>query len=84
MAGDNSMQFKVKIPEGWKEVALGDLLTLDQLDHLNKLVVDIREMEKPVIDLKTWLVSLRSQMEPKGVLPEYLYYLLCYEFKLSL
>lgn len=65
-------------------VSLGELFNKDQIHELSQLLSDIVAHKRPPKDLKEWLITLREQLESKGVLPEYLYYLLCYQFKLLL
>lgn len=72
------------LPKDWKSVQLSELLDDEQLKILHWLVNDIRDRKRPAKDLKDWLITLREQLESKGVLPEYLYHLLCYKFELLL
>lgn len=71
---------KVKrTPEGWKTARLGELLTDVQGVQVGKFIG-----RKDAKGLHQYLKSIESDLKRKGVVADYLYYLLAYEFKLDL
>lgn len=65
----------------WKTVALKDLLDSDQLKRVYDIIQGIQGGAKPET-LREYLVTQRESLEKREMLPEYLYYALCYQFKL--
>ncbi len=64
----------VKPPKTWKQVSLGDLLTVAQLSRVRDILVHERNPSDRIRELKDYLRTLEPQLEPKGVLPDYLAY----------
>ena len=60
-----------QLPDGWCTVALADLLTPAQMDHIAPL---LRSGDDT--GLHTYLRSIATDLEAKGVLPDYLFYAL--------
>lgn len=65
------------IPEGWREVRLGQLLTDAQAVQVGRYI-----SKRDTKGLKTYLRSIEGELVNKEVLPDYLYYALCSEFGL--
>ena len=64
----------VKPPKTWKQVSLGDLLTVAQLSRVRDILVHERNPSVRIRELKDYLRTLEPQLEPKGVKPDYLAY----------
>ena len=64
-----------------RTVTLGDLLDNTQSLRVSQIIQSIRSGSKPET-LREYLVTQRESLEARGVLPEYLYYSLCYQFNL--
>ena len=65
------------MPEEWQTARLGDLLTDVQGVQVGKFIG-----RKDAPGLRNYLKSIEGDLKAKGVLADYLYYLLAYEFKL--
>lgn len=61
-----------------KTVQLRTLLTEDQLDEIDKILREPYTLERTV-KLRDYLVQHRESLEAKGVVPEYLTYVIEYE-----
>ena len=68
----------MEMPRGWSKVKLADLLTDSQCVEVGKLVA-----KGDTTALRAYLRAHSSQLEAKGVVADYLYYALVYEFELS-
>jgi hypothetical protein len=63
----------------WKQVSLGDLLTAAQQKRVAEILVGETNSLERIKALKEYLRTLELQLEPKGVLPDYLAYWLEYQ-----
>jgi hypothetical protein len=61
-----------------RDVALSTLLYPDQLAHVEKLVAD-----RDGKNLRLYLRSISTQLLDRGVVSDYLYYWLCYQYELE-
>lgn len=67
-------------PENWKRLELGDLLNDTQLRVLTDLIRNNPEPEERLRAIKQYLNSIHEDLEDKGVLPDFLAYVL--EFRI--
>lgn len=65
-----------------KEVKLGDLFDELQLPKVASLITEIQSGERRPQELRDYLESQGDALLAKEVVPAYLYYMLCYQFKL--
>lgn len=64
-----------ELPEGWTEAKLGDFFSLDQLKHIAKVCDETNgDVFEAARRLRPYFESLREQLEPRGLLPEYAAY----------
>lgn len=66
-----------KLPEGWQTKKLADLLTEEQIEAL-ELILSVNDPLKWKL-VRAYLRGLREELEAKGVVPEYLAYVLEYQ-----
>jgi len=73
----------MKLPEGWKEVSIADILNKEQRAELRRFLGQNKDKSPMDLtgDLKQLFGKWREDLEGKGVLPEYLAY--AFAFKLS-
>lgn len=57
-------------------IQLGDILTGHQCDEVLSIMLASSESVDRVRKLKEYLIPMREQLESKGVVPEYLAYML--------
>jgi len=62
------------MPVGWRSEKLEDLVTEKQCQDILKIINSNQDSTKRVMELTRYLCKLRSELEKKGVLPEYLAY----------
>lgn len=60
----------------WKEINLGELLDKEQVEDVELLL-----RERDWKNLRIYLNKLKEQLEKKGILPDYLYYVLKNKFE---
>lgn len=63
------------LPEGWKQVTLGEILTEDQAEEAFKILKETPK-DKCVNALKVYFRTIEKELEGKGMLPDYLAYVL--------
>lgn len=66
----------MNLPEGWHEVELKNLLTLDQIKQVWLIMETGADSLERIRKLKALFHSLSPQLEDKGVLPDYLAYVI--------
>lgn len=67
----------MKIPKGWKKVALGDIMTREQGAELCNIMNRPHKTQQALIDdLKKYLLTIKDSLDKKGVDPCYLAYYL--------
>ena len=64
------------MPEGWKNVQLGDILTPEQIDAVVQLACSTPDDFKFTQRAKDYLNKIATELEAKGVVPDYLAYVL--------
>lgn len=64
-------------PTNIKSVSLGDVLTKEQVKAVQVFVA-----RKDKDGLRTYLRSISDELEKKDIVADYLYYQLCYKFKM--
>lgn len=66
-------------PEGWTNVKLCDIFTEEQLKHIGSVMDDSKgDMMAASKALKPYFEDIRTQLEAKGLLPEYAAYAIPY------
>lgn len=75
------MKEKDKLPEGWTEVTIGDLISEQQCDEIMRIIYQTHDSIERVRKLSAYLERFKDELAEKGVLPRYLAYVL--EHKIS-
>lgn len=65
----------MNIPEGWTQKTLGEFLTVQQSTDVEKILKETPE-EDSIKKLKEYLRPLETELKGKGILPDYLAYVL--------
>lgn len=63
-------------PEGWKQTTLADILTPEQAARLNQILKGNQDPDEALRAMKQYFATIRAELESKGVVPEYLAYLI--------